>query len=151
MPFRLKLHSSVNSTCAVKSCCTVNRWRNHREKSSRADGWLLSMRAQVVYDRGEGLRLPTIAKPSCGSHLRRRIQSARSSPVAPEIHGTRAVRFGLLALLVRSVSCIPLTNEPVSLRRRCKRSKVFLFGKCLKGDCSPYNHRASTAFPSATP
>ncbi|GFY62369.1 uncharacterized protein TNIN_6781 [Trichonephila inaurata madagascariensis] len=57
----------------------------------------------------------------------------------------------VLALLVRPVSCIPLTNESVSLRRRCKRSKVFRFGKRLEGNRSPCNHPASRAFPTATP
>ncbi|PRD32440.1 UNVERIFIED_CONTAM: hypothetical protein NCL1_20447 [Trichonephila clavipes] len=89
---------------------------------------------------------------SCGSHLRRCIQSACSSPVTLRIHATHALQVrGVLALLVRPVSCIPLTNEPVSLRRRCKRSKVFRFGKRLEGSRSPYNHRAPRAFPSTTP
>ncbi|GFY37723.1 hypothetical protein TNIN_158591 [Trichonephila inaurata madagascariensis] len=55
---------------------------------------------------------------------------------------------GVHVLLVRTVSCISLTNEPVSLRRRCKRSKVFRFGKRLEGNRSTYNLRASRAFPS---
>ncbi|GFY61033.1 hypothetical protein TNIN_445011 [Trichonephila inaurata madagascariensis] len=58
-----------------------------------ADGRLLSRRTHAVHDWVEGLWLFTLAKPSCGSHLRRRIQSACSSPVAPRIHVTHIFKF----------------------------------------------------------
>ncbi|GFY04508.1 hypothetical protein TNCV_4415941 [Trichonephila clavipes] len=74
MPSQLKLHSSVNSTCAAKSGCTANHWRNHHEKSTVADGWLLSRHDHTACDRVEGLWLPTLTKPSCGSHLHACIQ-----------------------------------------------------------------------------
>ncbi|GFY57064.1 hypothetical protein TNIN_242661 [Trichonephila inaurata madagascariensis] len=44
---------------------------------------------------------------------------------------------GVLILLVRLVLCIPLTNESVSVRNRCKCSKGFRFGKRLDGNRSP--------------
>ncbi|GFU13764.1 hypothetical protein TNCV_939771 [Trichonephila clavipes] len=58
---------------------------------------------------------------------------------------------GVLALMVRLLSCIPVTSEPVSLRRPCNHSKVFQLGKRLEGNRSLYNRRASREFLSATP
>ncbi|GFS39126.1 hypothetical protein TNIN_148451 [Trichonephila inaurata madagascariensis] len=54
---------------------------------------LLSRHAHDVHDRVKGLRLPTLAKPSRGSHLRRRIQSTCSTLVAPRIHAALAFKF----------------------------------------------------------
>ncbi|GFX05500.1 hypothetical protein TNCV_1008221 [Trichonephila clavipes] len=73
--------------------------------------------------------------------------SCRSS----KSRNTCSSSFGVLALLVRPVSYIPLTNEPVSLRHRCKHSKVFRFSKRLEENRSPYRGTGhSRAFPSAT-
>ncbi|GFV09066.1 hypothetical protein TNCV_1707931 [Trichonephila clavipes] len=58
-----------------------------------ADGRLLSRRAHAAHYRVEGFRLPTLAKPSSGSHLRRRIQSTCLSLVAPRIHATHLFKF----------------------------------------------------------
>ncbi|GFY51744.1 uncharacterized protein TNIN_279691 [Trichonephila inaurata madagascariensis] len=90
--------------------------------------------AHAAHDRNEGVWLPAFAKPSCGWHLRQRTQSTCSSPVAPQIQATQSLqkKFWFLALLERPVSCTPMTNEPVSLRSRCKRLKVFRFGKRLE-------------------
>ncbi|GFW37165.1 hypothetical protein TNCV_5020631 [Trichonephila clavipes] len=82
------------------------------------------------------LRLPTLAKPSSGSHLRRRIQSTCLSLVAPRIHATHLFKFRCPALPVCSVSCIPLTNEPVS-GDADTWFESFRFGKCLERNGYP--------------
>ncbi|GFS66101.1 hypothetical protein TNIN_441101 [Trichonephila inaurata madagascariensis] len=57
-----------------------------------ADGRLLSRHAHAAHDRAD-LRLPTLAKPSCGPHLRWWIQSACSSSVGPRIQASHAFKF----------------------------------------------------------
>ncbi|GFU62079.1 hypothetical protein TNCV_4892971 [Trichonephila clavipes] len=84
----------MNSTCVAKSGSTANRWRNTIVKNRHvADGRLLPRHAPTAHDRVEGFRFPTLAKPSCGSHLRRRlIQSVCSSLVSTQIHVARALQ-----------------------------------------------------------
>ncbi|GFV70452.1 hypothetical protein TNCV_4798711 [Trichonephila clavipes] len=89
MPSRLKLHSSVNSTCAVAQPIVGATIMKNQHV---AEGQLLSRRAPAVHDRVEGLWFPTLAKPSYGSHLRRLIQSMCSFLVASRIHATHALQ-----------------------------------------------------------
>ncbi|GFY50413.1 hypothetical protein TNIN_16481 [Trichonephila inaurata madagascariensis] len=125
MPFRLKLHSSVDkvwlhSQSFEEPSCNMDTWLMVgcfqgvdmlRKIGSKAFG--SQTRQTVMWLTFEALDTVRLLVFSCSWNSRNTCSSSS----------------GVLALLVHHVSCIPLTNEPVSLTRRCKRSKVFRFGK----------------------